>query len=231
MAIFPAKALELLPALPALGWGDPASLLSPFCTALGLSMAVSMGFLVFRSGRQMRSFPNKTMAYVAGGALSSKAEIRPAYPLTEYAAKQQQRSLAVHAESGKPGAGLLMLSLFVEDQNAAAGRRNVHALKPGYSYTLGGGNSDFLIFLLPLPPHIAEIYSSEDGSCTFIPKKPCFFPDLGSNPLPDCIGKTIRIVSGNYELFIRLERSEDPLKSLDWLLQAIKPPLRRMVKG
>ena len=229
MAIFPVKAFELLPG-PALG--DPVSLLSPFCMALGLSMAVSMGFLVFRSGRQMRSFPNKTMAYVVGGALSSKAESRSAYPLTEYAAKQQQRSLAVHAGAGKPGAGLLMLSLFVEDQNAAAGRRNVHAIKPGYSYTIGGGNSDFLIFLLPLPPYIAEIYSNEDGSCTFIPKKPRFFPDLGSNALPDCIGKTIRIVSGkNYELFIRLERYEDPLKSLDWLLQAIKPPHRRMVKG
>jgi hypothetical protein len=222
------KTFELLPPLPALG--DSTSLLSPFCMALGLSMAISLGFLMFRSGRQLQYFPNKTMAYVTGGALSLKTESRISYPLTEYAAKQQQRSLSAQAaRPGKAGAGLLMLSLFVEDQNAATGRRNIHAVKPGCSYTIGGGNSDYLIFLLPLPPRIAEIYAHEDGSCTFMPKRPRFFPELGSNALPDCIGKTIRIISGkNYELFIRLERYEDPLKSLDWLLQAIKPPNRQL---
>jgi hypothetical protein len=122
-------------------------------------------------------------------------------------------------ENGPP-----MLSLFVEDQNTAIGRRNIHALKAGYTFSVGGGKSDFLIFLVPMPPHIADVHF--DGrQCTFIPRKHEYFPDIGSQQVPNCIGKTIRVISDKrYELHIRMERYEDPLKALNKLLHSIAVP-------
>jgi hypothetical protein len=62
-------------------------------------------------------------------------------------------------------------------------------------------------------------------NCTFYPKRPEFFPDAGSQPVTDCIGKTIRILSEKgYELFIRIERYEDPLIALNQLLTSIVVP-------
>jgi hypothetical protein len=120
--------------------------------------------------------------------------------------------------------GSLLLSLFVEDQNTAIGRRNVHLLKDGYSLTVGGGRSDFLIFLVPLPPVIAEI-RYEGGKCRFIPRKAQYFPDLGEKELPDCVGETIRLISDKqYELRIRFEIYEDPLSSLNRLLGSVMVP-------
>jgi hypothetical protein len=119
-----------------------------------------------------------------------------------------------------------MLSLWVEDQNTAIGRRNIHAVKSGYTFTVGGGKSDFLVFLVPIPPHIADVIF--DGrQCTFIPRKPQYFPDIGSQQVPNCIGKTIRVISDkHYELHIRMERYEDPLKALNNLLHSIDVPNR-----
>jgi hypothetical protein len=120
--------------------------------------------------------------------------------------------------------GPLMLSLFVEDQNTNIGRRNIHAVKAGYSFTIGGGKSDFLIFLVPMPPRIAELRS--DGTqCTLVPRKPEFFPDTGSQQVPDCIGKPIRIISERrYELIMRIDRYEDPLIALNRLLHSVDVP-------
>jgi hypothetical protein len=133
------------------------------------------------------------------------------------------RMLAHGTES--PGfEGPPMLSLFVKDQSTTLGRRNQHILKAGYSLSLGGGKSDFLIFLVPVPPHIARVYF--DGThYFFIPRKPQFFPDIGSQILQDCIGKPIRIISEkNYELSIRIERREDPWYALNRLLTSITLP-------
>ncbi|MHB9291337.1 hypothetical protein Holit_00412 [Hollandina sp. SP2] len=133
------------------------------------------------------------------------------------------RMLAHGTES--PGfEGPPMLSLFVKDQSASLGRRNLHILKAGHSLSLGGGKSDFLIFLVPVPPHIARVYF--DGTYYFfIPRKSQFFPDMGSQVMQDCIGKTIRIISEkNYELHIRIERREDPWYALSRLLTSVTLP-------
>jgi hypothetical protein len=107
------------------------------------------------------------------------------------------------AATGK--AGLLIMNLYVEDQSTYIGRRNIHALKPGYSYTVGGKDSDFLIFVVNVPPHIAKIRNDGNG-VTFTPLSPRHFPDLGSKELKDCVGKTIRIISdNNYQLRIRFD--------------------------
>jgi hypothetical protein len=120
--------------------------------------------------------------------------------------------------------GPLMLNLFVDDQNTAIGRRNIHLVKSGYTFSIGGGKSDFLIFLVPIPPRIADV--QYDGrNCTFIPRIPKYFPDIGSQSVPNCIGKTIRVISDkNYELHIRIETYEDPLAALNKLLNSISIP-------
>lgn len=123
-------------------------------------------------------------------------------------------------EYGSP----FMLKLFVADQNTLIGKRNTHLVKPGFSYTVGGRNSDFLIFLVPVPYRIGDL-KYETSGCTFYPRKPHYFPDIGNNPVHDCIGKTIRVVSDKgYELFIRLEQYEDPLLELNRLMLSIKIP-------
>jgi hypothetical protein len=106
------------------------------------------------------------------------------------------------------------LSLHVQDQSAAPGWRNIHILKPGHALTVGGGDSDFLIFIVPLQARIARV-RFDGASYTFIPLKARFFPDIGSQPVPDCIGKTIRILTErNYELHIRIDLYENPRGSL-----------------
>jgi hypothetical protein len=117
-----------------------------------------------------------------------------------------------------------MLNLFVEEQNTAIGRRNVHALKKGSTFTVGGGKSDYLIFLVPLPSRLGKLYF-DGNNCTFTPLKPRYFPDLGSTPVKECIGKAIRILSDkNYEVFFHFERYKDPLILLNQLLHSISVP-------
>jgi hypothetical protein len=115
----------------------------------------------------------------------------------------------------------VMLKLFVVDQNTFIGKRNIHVVKPGVNFTIGGGQSDFLIFLVPMPFRIADL-RYEGDSCLLIPRKPKYFPDTGSSPVRDCIGKTIRVVSEkDYELFMRIELCEDPLTALNRLMNSV----------
>jgi hypothetical protein len=117
------------------------------------------------------------------------------------------------------------LNLFVEDQNTAIGRRNIHNIKRGSVFSVGGGDSDFLIFLVPLPPKVGEL-RYDGNSCTFTPLKPGYFPDIGSSAVPECIGKTIRILSDKkYEVFFHFERYSDPLVALNRLLNSISIPV------
>lgn len=118
----------------------------------------------------------------------------------------------------------IMLSLFVEDQNTAIGKRNIHLIRPGRTLSVGGGRSDFLIFLVPLPAKIAELYFDGE-TCTFIPHKAEFFPDIKNSFVENCIDKTIHIISSKgYGMHIRFERFKDPLISLNTFLHSIHPP-------
>ncbi|MFP3089277.1 hypothetical protein LQZ21_03000 [Treponema sp. TIM-1] len=151
------------------------------------------------------------------------AAMAPGRPIN-YGAHRSITPVKSYKNNTQSHTGPLMLSLFVEDQNTNIGRRNIHTVKSGYSFTIGGGKSDFLIFLVPIPPRIAEVRS--DGvQCTFIPRRPEFFPDLGSQQVPNCVGVPIRVISERqYELFIRIDRYEDPLIALNRLLHSIEVP-------
>ena len=141
---------------------------------------------------------------------------------TPYSDRQKKSDNAKPAEINPSGP--LLLNLFVEDQNTSIGKRNIHSLKSGYSLSIGGGKSDFLIFLVPMPANIGEI--KRNGSeCTFIAKKTKYFPDLESGELKNCINKTIRVLSDrNYEMRFRFEMYEDPLIALNRLLHSVKVP-------
>ncbi|GAB6390942.1 MAG: VWA domain-containing protein [Treponematales bacterium] len=154
----------------------------------------------------------------------------PAVPLSPLTAPpllplRQFRPLPKDAPDENEGFdGPLVLRLFVEGQTTAIGRRNIHEVKPGAALTIGGGRSDFLIFLVPMPPAIAEL-RFDGAHCVFVPRKPKYFPDIGSHEVPKCLGKTIRVISDrNYELHIRIERYHDPLVTLNRLLNSVSVP-------
>jgi len=118
----------------------------------------------------------------------------------------------------------IMLSLHVDDQNTAVGRRNIHLLKAGQVLTLGGGRSDFLIFLVRIPHRIADVRF--DGErCILIPRRPDLFIETGMDTIEDCIGKPISIVSEKgYVLRFSIERYQNPLDSLNKFLHSIEVP-------
>jgi hypothetical protein len=169
-----------------------------------LSVLALLGLAVFFQDRRLRGSPGRAAARAAN----------PPAPL-----KEGNSGLMPPLEGRT-----LMLSLFVKDQNTFIGKRNIHAVKPGVTFTVGGGKSDFLIFLVPMPYRIADL-RYDGGSCLLIPRKPEFFPGAGSCPVKDCIGKTIRVVSDkNYELFMRIELREDFLAVLNRLMNSIVLP-------
>jgi hypothetical protein len=206
----------------------------------GILIILIAALILFLIARRLHRLPTRAMAYAMGrsvphkeNTIASRTDTQNAELLATYAAKQRKGSRISGAKPQSQGnteqpkpppRGDLMISLCVEDQNTAIGRRNVHNLKSGNTYSVGGGSSDFLIFLVPVPPRIADI--RYDGrQCTFIPRKSEFFPDIGSGQVPDCIGKPIRVISAkNYEMFIRLEWYEDPIASLNRLLNSVKLP-------
>jgi len=199
---------------------------------------IILGIIIFFATRKLSSSPNRVMAQAASSKPESRDEKTKfadhSNDLAKYAAVQNKKrstpydNRPVKTESSKSAvinpSGPLLLNLFVEDQNTAIGKRNVHSLKSGYSLSVGGGQSDFLIFLVPIPSRIGEI-RREGSQCSFIPRKPKYFPDLGSNELRDCINKTIRVISDkNYELRFRFEMYEDPLEAINRVLMSVNVP-------
>jgi len=84
----------------------------------------------------------------------------------------EEPSIAIRRANGR-----IMLSLFVQDQNMAIGKRNVHLMKAGHRLTVGGHNSDFLIFLVPVPHRIADVHLT--GTARLIPRRSRILPDTG----------------------------------------------------
>jgi len=116
--------------------------------------------------------------------------------------------------------GTIQLELIVEEQNRHIGTRNIHSLSAGSSKSIGGGASDFLIFLVSVPRRSAEIHF--DGEkLTFVPLRPELFPEL-SGPIEDCLGKDIPMISkGGYPMVIRFSRYEKPADKVNKLLHCI----------
>jgi hypothetical protein len=111
----------------------------------------------------------------------------------------------------------------VEGQNPNIGKRNIKTLHAGGRKSVGGRKSEFLIFLLPLPQHVADIHYDGE-SLTLVPRRPEFFPDYGG-PIEDCLGQAIRVINARgKELFISFERYVPPLEKINKLLHCIEAP-------
>jgi hypothetical protein len=121
------------------------------------------------------------------------------------------------------GPGSVDIELRVEDQNPHIGLRNVHRIHSGASKTLGGGRSDFLVFLVPLPRRLAELHF--DGlDLTLVPLRPEFFPGA-VGPISACLGKEIEMASARgYRLRLRFLRYEPPALRINRLLHCIETP-------
>jgi preprotein translocase subunit SecG len=157
---------------------------------------------------------------VRDNTLANFAASKPSQRTNPYADRPVTQTMKVLTNPSAP----VILNLFVEEQNTAIGKRNIHSLKSGHSLTVGGGNSDFLIFLVHMPPSIGEI-RRDAGKFTYNPRKPKHFPELGSSELRDCIDKTIRVISDKkFEIRIRFELYEDPLITLNRMLNSLKSP-------
>jgi hypothetical protein len=195
---------------------------------LGGLVLVILGLGIFFLVRHLHGSPNRAVARAAAGSRKKQVREIPRAASSSPKPGKPRRESPYKDTYKAPGkieyGSSLMLKLFVADQNTFIGKRNTHLVKPGLSYSVGGGKSDFLIFLVRLPPRIGEL-RYENSGCSFYPCKPEYFPDIGSEPVQDCIGKTIRIISDKgYELFIRIEQYEDPLIELNRLMHSIKVP-------
>jgi hypothetical protein len=208
---------------------------------LGIALVVLiLGLIIFLMTRRLNASPNRAMAYMSGRNVSSSPGKKAGGSegntelLQSYAEGQRRgRSPASIAPTVKAETlndeplfrGPVLLSLVVDDQSTSIGRRNTHAIKAGQTYTIGGSKTDdFLIFLVPMPAHLGELQFN-GRQCTFTPKKARYFPEIGSQTVPNCIGKTISVISDKrYELTFHFERYEDPLDSLNRLLNSINLP-------
>ncbi|MDR2182451.1 MAG: hypothetical protein LBN92_07220 [Treponema sp.] len=196
--------------------------------ALGLLALLAVILVIVLVARHLRSSPNRVMASASlDDTAARNAELLNSFASQQAAAKltpPHRRYYHHRDDTSQFMTNPPMLNLFVEEQNTAIGRRNVHALKKGSTFTVGGGSSDFLIFLVPLPARLGQL-RYDGNNCTFVPLKPKFFPDIGGKPVSECIGKTIRVLSDkNYEVFFRFEHYKDPLIMLNQLLHSINVP-------
>jgi hypothetical protein len=166
---------------------------------LSLPVIAVIGFLFFVIRRKLEAVPARAVSYVAGRTVTSPP----------------RRDIAVKLDENP------MIYLEVDDQSRNIGRRNTHSLKAGSTYTVGGRNSDFLIFLVPLPPSIG-ILKYDGKECIFVPKKLRYFPEISGEPIPDCIEKTITVISDSgYKLSFRFKQYKDPLLAINRIMNSL----------
>lgn len=143
----------------------------------------------------------------------------PAAKLTVEAEAKARASAAAYAPRVvKPGT--LRVELRVSEQNPHIGLRNVGSLTAGSSKSVGGGASDFLVFLVSVPRRAAEIHF--DGEkLAFVPLRPELFPAL-EGPVEDCLDRDIPMISrAGYPLSLRFSVYERPADKLNKLLHCI----------
>jgi Mg-chelatase subunit ChlD len=113
------------------------------------------------------------------------------------------------------------IEMIVELQKRHIGLRNIHKIHKNKSLSVGGGHSSFLIFLVPVPSHIAEI-SFDGRTFTFTPLKKEYFPQL-SGPIKHCLETEIPAVSDKgYELSLSFHRYISPLEQINALMRSIR---------
>ncbi len=114
-----------------------------------------------------------------------------------------------------------LIEMRVSFQNPHIGFRNVHSITPDKPRTIGGGHSDFLIFLVYFPPRIA-IIENRDNSYNIVPIRKEFFPNSGEK-ITNCLNREIPIVSPKgHELTILFKEYISPLEEINRLMRSVK---------
>ncbi|MBN1411510.1 MAG: VWA domain-containing protein [Spirochaetales bacterium] len=113
-----------------------------------------------------------------------------------------------------------MIEMKVDFQNPNIGTRNIRKFQEGKTYGVGGSHSSFLIFLVPVPPDIAEI-RMENNKYIFTPLDPAYFPDI-TKPVKNCLDTDINVQTPKgYKMIIRFIRYISPLYRINSLLHSI----------
>jgi hypothetical protein len=113
-----------------------------------------------------------------------------------------------------------LIEMRVSEQNHRIGFRNVHRIPPGAARTVGGRFSSYLIYLVPMPPSIAEI-RNEDGRYVFVPLRKELFPRI-SAALEDCLEVDIPFVTpGGREMTLQFREWLSPREEMNRLM---RPP-------
>ncbi|MDX9897966.1 MAG: VWA domain-containing protein [Spirochaetia bacterium] len=157
-------------------------------------------------------------------AWNTSSEPRRSLPLAETRSEiPVAKQAPVHYEPKVVRHGSTRILFRVHGQNPNIGKRNIRAMHAGGRSSVGGGSSDFLVFLLPVPRRIAHLYYDGQGA-TLVPARPEFFPDY-DGPIEACLDKDIRILTARgKELVIRFERYEAPVDRLNKILHCIETP-------
>jgi hypothetical protein len=168
--------------------------------------------------RQQREESDRTVALLAEAA----GRRAPAKDLSaDEAAKARAAAAAYAPKVVKPGS--IQVEFIVAEQNPHVGSRNVHSIGAGGAKSVGGGSSDFLVFLVNVPRKSAELHF--DGEkLTFVPLRPELFPEL-NGPVEDCLGVDIPMISkSGYPLTLRFSLYEKPADKINRLLHSIDVP-------
>lgn len=182
---------------------------------------------------------DEARAYSAGRVLTEEEASR----YRDTSARDAAEALAAFAASSSPNrpvpaaslirpveftpvvkrTGSLRVEFRVSDQNPNVGLRNIRTLQSGGRKTIGGKGSDFLVFLVPVPPRIAEVYFDGED-LTVVPLRPEFFPDY-TGPILGCLGAPIRMVN-RFGKVLRLTfvRYVPPADRINKILRCLEAP-------
>jgi hypothetical protein len=150
------------------------------------------------------------------GRLPLKSEMKPKrteISRSEYK-RREREAAALRIAAKKEGKELL--EFVVEGQNPNIGMRNVHVIEAGHKMSLGGGNSDFLVFLMDTPSRVADVHF--DGEkLIVVPLKAEFVPGM-VGPTNVALGESFEILSKRSRplrvKFVAYERETDKINKL-----------------
>jgi hypothetical protein len=169
---------------------------------------------------QRKAESERTVSLLAEASGRRRPAARPSRS-REAESKAQRQAASYAPRVVKPGS--MEIELLVAEQNSHIGMRNVHALSAGASKSVGGGASDFLVFLVSVPRKSAELHF--DGEkLAFVPIRSELFPEL-DGPMEDCLGKDIPMISrSGYPMTLRFVAYEKPANRINRLLHCIETP-------
>ncbi len=112
------------------------------------------------------------------------------------------------------------IEMRVSQQNSHVGFRNVHRIAAGSSRRVGGRFSPYLVFLVPVPPAMAEI-ANVNGTYVFTPLRPELFPRLAGS-ITGCLDQEIPFTTPQgRELTLSFRRWVSPLDEINRLMRSV----------